>query len=364
MTTTPEKPQAASAQVLEQFRDLAIGPTRFMTVYALHELGVLDQLRKSDGAALSAARIAEAAGVRPSAVEQLMHLLVKEDLVSYDEGLGGYRASGLALLSDEEFAWAMILMTMIKEVCLRQLYYLVDSVRTGTVVGLEKVFGFRGDLYEACLEHEDLHAAWSSMMNQTTSLIDPWFFGQVDIAHGSRVLDLAGHTGLGAILTRKYNPGKDLRVACFDFPKKQDDALENFRAHGEEEFCSFIGGDVYDGLPKGFDVVLVKHFLDQLGQENVFRVLRAVYDCLEPGGQIYALVPTYPENVKDSSQADFFPAYFLGCSTAEGGPQKASTYQRWLEECGFTSVEVITHEGDERPPEMIHVHSILRGVKE
>jgi hypothetical protein len=364
MTTLPAGPPAGPEQVLEQFRDLAIGPTRFMTVYACYELGVLDQLRKHDGVGASAAQLAAAAGVRQDAVEQLMHLLVKEDFVTYDESAGGYRASGLARLSDDEFARAMRLMTMIKEVCLRQLYYLTDSVRTGRVVGLEKIFGFHGDLYQACGEHDELNAAWSAMMNQTTSLIDPWFFENVDIAHGSKVLDLAGHTGLGAILTYQHNPGKDLKVACFDFPEKRDAALENFRAHGVEDACSYIGGDVYEGLPKGFDVVLVKHFLDQLGKDNVFRVLRAVYDCLESGGRMYALVPTYPEDVKDSSQADFFPAYFLGCSTAEGGPQKVSTYQQWMAECGFTSIEAITHEAAERPAEMIHVHSILCGVKE
>lgn len=363
MTTTPERSRTESARVLEQFRDLAIGPTRFMNVYTCYELGILDRFRESDGTAMSAAYLAGASGVRRDAVEQLLHLLVKEDFIAYDAETGRYRALGLARLSDDEFARAMRLMSMIKEVCLRQLYYLTDSVRTGKVVGLEKIFGFHGDLYEACAEHEELRGAWSEMMDQTTSLIDPWFFENVDIPSGTKVLDLAGHTGLGAILTRKHNPEKNLEVACFDFPEKRDDALANFRAHGVEDSCTFIGGDVYEGLPKGFGAVLVKHFLDQLGKENVFRVLRAVYDCLEPGGRIYALVPTYPENVKESSQADFFPAYFLGCSTAEGGPQKASTYKQWMEECGFTDVETITHAADERPPEMIHVHSLLCGVK-
>lgn len=364
MTTIPAGRLAGPEHVLEQFRDLALGPTRFMTVFACYELGVLDYLRENDGTGASAAQIAAVAGVRPDAIEQLLHLLVKEDLVRYDESAGGYLASGLARLSDGEFARAVRLMTMIKEVCLRQLYYLADSVRTGSVVGLQKIYGFNGSLYEACAEHDELRAAWSAMMDQTTSLIDPWFFENVDIENGSKVLDLAGHTGLGAILTCKYNPDKNLHVSCFDFPEKQDDALENFRAHGVEDSCDFIGGDVFDGLPKGFGVVLVKHFLDQLGKENVFRVLRAVHECLDPGGRIYALVPTYPEDVKESSQADFFPAYFLGCSTAEGGPQKASTYKQWMEECGFTAIEMITHEADMRPPEMIHVHSILCGVKE
>jgi SAM-dependent methyltransferase len=289
-------------------------------------------------------------------------LLVKEDLVRHEDG--SYRAHQLAWLSDAEFARIIRFMTMIKVVCLRQLYYLADSVRSGTVAGLKEVYGFDGTLYEACLQHADLHAAWSEHMNQTTSLIDPWFFGSVRIRDHSKVLDLAGHTGLGAILTYQLNQAANPQVACFDFPEKEADALANFRAQGVQEHCSYIGGDVFEGLPRGFDTVLIKHFLDQFDMANVRRILSAVYDCLDPGGEVYALVPTYPEDVKSSSQADFFPAYFLGCSMGEGGPQKLSVYQRCMEDCGFRVARTVTHDISAKPPEMIHVHSILCGVKD
>jgi hypothetical protein len=350
--------------VLTTFRDLALGPTRFMTVFACHELGILDVLRAQSGAGITAGQIATETGLQVAPVEQLLHLLVKEDLIGWDEATASYVPARLAWLSDEEFARAIRFMTMIKVVCLRQLYHLADSVRTGSVVGLREFYGFDGTLYEACLEHEDLHEAWSAHMDQTTSLIDPWFFENIEISGNGRVLDLAGHTGLGAILTYQLNPSPGLRVACFDFPEKEAAALENFRSHGVQDHCTFIGGDVFKGLPRGFDTVLIKHFLDQFGKENVLRILRAVHDCLDVGGRVYALVPTYPEDVKSSSQADFFPAYFLGCSMGEGGPQKLSTYKKWMESCGFTVTETITHDSAAKPPEMIHVHSILCGVKE
>jgi SAM-dependent methyltransferase len=353
-----------SARVLTKFRDFALGPTRFMTLYSCYELGILDYLRDDGSIGVTAADIAAATGVRESAVEQLLHLLVKEDLVRYDDATASYQPDELAYLSDAEFTRVGRLMTLIKVVCLRQLYYLSDSVRTGDVVGLKELYGFDGTLYEACLEHEDLRAAWSTHMDQTTSLIDPWFFENIEIRDNSKVLDLAGHTGLGAILTYQLKPTANLRVACFDFPEKEAEALENFRAHGVQDNCTFIGGDVFKGLPKGFDTVLIKHFLDQFDKENVLRILRATYDCLDPGGRVYALVPTYPEDVKASAQADFFPAYFLGCSMGEGGPQKTSTYKQWMESCGFRVVQTLTHDVSAKPPEMIHIHSILCGVKE
>jgi hypothetical protein len=359
----PAAEQAGAAQVITRLREHALGPTRFMNLYSCYELGIFDLFREHPAASLTAQQIADSIGVAASPVEQLLHLLVKEDLVSYDESTASYTPDGIAKLTDAEFARIIRLMTMVKVVCLRQLYYLSDSIRTGQVVGLKKFYGFEGTLYEACLEHEDLRAAWAEHMDQTTSLIDPWFFENVPIRPGSRVLDLAGHTGLGAILTYQHNRSENLHVACFDFPEKEADALQNFRAHNVEEHCSYIGGDVFEGLPRGFDTVLIKHFLDQFGQENVFRILTAVHDCLEVGGQVYVLVPTYPEDVKSSSQADFFPAYFLGCSMGEGGPQKLSTYKQWMEACGFEITSTRTHDIASKPPDMVHVHSIICGTK-
>jgi hypothetical protein len=58
-----------------------------------------------------------------------------------------------------------------------------------------------------------------------------------------------------------------------------------------------------------------------------------------------------------------FPAFFTGCTMGQGGPQKLSTYQSWLEECGFTVTQAITKDAAEIPPDVIPVQAILSTTK-
>ena len=349
--------------VLARLREYMVGPSRFMTLLSCFELGIIDTLRENPG--MTAAKLGGAVGAKPDAVEQLLHLLVKEGFVAYDEGSGGYTLDALADVAKADVQRALTYMNMIKVVALRQLFYLTDSVRTSTLIGMKELYGSEGTLYGAVAEHKDLRESWATLMDTVTARIDPWFFGNIDIPPGARVLDLAGNTGLGAIhaCTLKASPG--LRVTTFDLPEKKEECLRNFRTHGVAEQCSFIGGDVFDGVPEGFDVVLIKHFLDMFDKVQVFEILEAVNRSLVTGGRVNILVPVYPENIKDASNynVDFFPAFFLGCTMGQGGPQKLSTYRSWLEECGFTVTKVVTKDPADVPPDVIPVQAILCATK-
>ncbi|MDQ3404004.1 MAG: hypothetical protein M3548_11490, partial [Actinomycetota bacterium] len=307
----------------------------------------------------------DAVGVKPDAVEQLLQLLVKESFLSYDAGSGGYALDALADLENADLQRALKYMNMIKVVALRQLFYLTDSVRTGTVVGLDKLYGFDGNLYGAVAEHQDLRDSWAKLMNSVTAHIDPWFFENVDVPSGSQVLDLAGNTGLGAIHAYQHKASPGLRVTTFDLPEKESECLENFRTHGVDEHCSFIGGDVFKEVPSGFDVVMIKHFLDMFDKDDVVKILGNVNKSLKVGGQVNVMVPVYPENIKDSDNynVDFFPSFFIGCTMGQGGPQKMSTYQSWLEECGFEVTKAITKDPAEIPSDVIPIPAILCATK-
>lgn len=349
--------------IFERFRDYMVGPARFMNLLSCFELGVIDALREHDG--LTADRLGDIVGASPDAVEQLLLLLVKEGFVAQDETSGGYSLDALGRVDQADVQRLLTLMNMIKVTMLRQVFYLTESVRNGTVVGLEKLYGYQGNLYGAVAEHKDLRESWATLMDNVTAQIDPWFFGNVDIPAGSKVLDVAGNTGLGAILTyeRKASPG--LHVTTFDLPEKENEALENFRTHGVAEHCSFIGGDVFEAVPKGFDVVLIKHFLDMFDKKEVFRILTGVNASLNAGGTVNILVPVYPEEVRnaDNVDIDFFPAFFLGCTMGQGGPQKMSTYQRWLEECGFKVTRTVAQDPAAMPPGTFVIHGILSATK-
>jgi SAM-dependent methyltransferase len=348
---------------LAQFREYMVGPARFMNLMSCFELGIIDKLRENPG--MTAAEIGDAVGTKPDAVEQLLFLLVKESFVAYDAESGGYSLDALAGVAKADLDRVLTFMDLVKVTMLRQLFYLTDSVRTGTVVGLKELYGFEGTLFDAVAEHQDLRESWATCMDLGTARVDPWFFENVDIPAGSRVLDLAGNTGLGAIHTYQLKASPGLRVTTFDLPEKEAECLANFRAHGVEEHCSFIGGDVFEGVPEGFDVVLIKHFLDMFDKSDVFKILQAANRSLEAGGQVNVLVPVYPEDIKDSDNynVDFFPAFFLGCTMGQGGPQKLSTYQSWLEECGFRVTKAMTKDPADIPPDVIPVQAILCATK-
>ncbi|WAX82269.1 methyltransferase [Streptomyces sp. KMM 9044] len=340
-----------------------VGPSRFMSLLSCFELGIIDLLRETPG--LTAAELGEAAGAKPDAVEQLLFLLVKEGFVAHDAESGGYSLDALAGVAESDLKRALAYMNLIKVTALRQLFHLTESARTGTVVGLKELYGAEGTLYDAVADHQDLNDAWLKLMNTVTAHIDPWFFGNVDVPSGAQVLDLAGNTGLGAIHTYRHKPSPGLRVTTFDLPEKKAECLANFRAEGLEEHLSFIGGNVFDEIPKGFDVVLIKHFLDMFDKDDVLRILRGVNKSLVVGGQVNILVPVYPENIKetDNYNVDFFPAFFIGCTMGQGGPQKLSVYQSWLEECGFKVTKAITKNAAEIPPDVIPVQAILSATK-
>ncbi|GAA3941726.1 hypothetical protein GCM10023085_24240 [Actinomadura viridis] len=348
---------------LARFRDYMVGPTRFMTLLSCFELGVIDSLRERPG--MTAAELGDATGAKPEAVEQLLFLLVKEGFIAYDEGSAAYTLAALADVPERDLKRALAYMNMIKVVALRQLFHLTESARTGTLVGLKELYGAEGTLYGAVAEHRDLRESWATLMDTVTANIDPWFFANIDMPSGAQVLDLAGNTGLGAINAHRMKPVPGLRVTVFDLPEKEEECLENFRAHGVEEYCSFIGGDVFDGTPKGFDVVLIKHFLDMFDKASVIEILRSVNGSLEVGGQVNILVPVYPENIEDTDNynVDFFPAFFIGCTMGQGGPQKLSTYRSWLEECGFTVTRAVTKDPAELPPDVIPVPAVLCATK-
>ncbi|MEZ0113099.1 hypothetical protein ABH920_007124 [Catenulispora sp. EB89] len=353
----------SSETTLARFREYMVGPTRFMNLLSCYELGVVDALRDAPG--LTAAGLGAAVGAKPDAIEQLLFLLIKEGFVAYDEATGAYRLDALAELSDAQLSGVMALMHFIKTVTLRQLFYLTESIQTGSLVGLKEYYGFDGTLYEAAATHKDLGEAWALAMNTTTQRIDPWFFENIDVPAGAQVLDLAGNTGLGAIHTFQHKNSPGLRVTTFDLPEREEECLKNFREAGVAEHCSFIGGDVFDGVPKGFDVVLIKHFIDMWDKAEVLRIFEGVHASLPAGGQVHILVPIYPENIADTDNytIDFFPSFFLGCSMGYGGPQKLSTYRGWLEEAGFTVTQTLAKDPADLPRYALPVQGILSATK-
>ncbi|MFE9746879.1 methyltransferase [Saccharothrix saharensis] len=348
---------------LAKFRDYMVGPARFANLLSCFELGLIDALRDKPGA--SAVELGDAVGAKPDHVEQLLHLPVKEGFLAFDPATGGYSLDALADLPKADLDRVLVFMDLVKVTMLRQLYYLSESVKAGTVVGLKEFYGYDGNLFGAVAEHKDLRESWATAMDAGTARVDPWFFDNVDVPAGARVLDLAGNTGLGAINTYRLKASPGLTVTTFDLPEKEQEALENFRANGVAEHCSFIGGDVFQEVPPGFDIVLIRHFLTLWDRSEVLKILHNVNKSLDVGGQVSVLVPVYQDDVRehDSRSVDFYPAFFLGCAMGQGGPQKLSTWSGWLEECGFEITQVVVEDPAAIPADALPLQAVVTARK-
>ncbi|MFD5558600.1 methyltransferase [Streptomyces sp. NPDC127068] len=354
----------SNSQALIKFREYLLGPTRFMTLLSCFELGLIESLKAHPQGKMNAEQLGERVGITAHKVEQMMSLLVKEGLVAHSHRSGEYTLDGIGSLTDDDLTRVLNWMHMVKDVCLRQLYYLSASVRNGSTEGLKEIYGFDGTFYEAITHHPDLGRSWGKVIDEVASRVDPWFHGNLTLERNAKVLDLAGNTGMGAILACQHHRGLGIHVTCFDFPEKESEAIANFRRHGTEENCSFVGGNALEEIPGGFDVVLVKHFLELFDKEKACRALRNAHTALNPGGKIYIFSPMYGENFKGSYMVDFFPAYFLGCVTGEGGLQKMSTYQEWLEECGFRVTGTLSEDMNSLPQDVILAHGMICAVKD
>ena len=320
---------------IEQMQNILLGPTRFMLIGASIDLGIYDILREHQE--ISATELLEKTAVASAdSLMQLMQFSIKLDLVKYENKSDRYSAAELANLSEADYEMLKIFYKFVKEVCLRQVFYLPESLKTGALVGLKELFNIDGIFYETWDEQPSLKKAWSSFMNKFTSLSEGWFYSEMNIAANAKVIDLAGNTGLGATLIQKAHPGKNLHVTSFDFPFKEEETLQFFIENGMQDRCFFQGGDVFDSVPAGYDVVVISHFLDMFDKKNVIKILNNVFKAINANGSLYILVPIYSENLKDCQSVDFMPAYFLGCTMGQGGPQKLSQYCNWLQECGFS----------------------------
>ncbi|ANP53153.1 SAM-dependent methyltransferase [Streptomyces griseochromogenes] len=348
--------------VLAKFRDYVTGPTRYANLLTVFELGIVAQLKATGPDGMTATQLAAVTGVSAHHVEQLLELPVKDGFIARAPRTGAYTLDGIARLTDEELARVMPWLHMVKEVCLRQLYHLTESVREGRIVGLEQLYGFTGNFYQASKAHPELHAAWEPVMHAVTGYIDPWFYSRLDLPAGARVIDIAGNTAQGAVLAQKYHGEKGIHVTCFDLPEKEDEALDNIAGAGVGDSCRFIGGDALAEIPKGFDVAMIKHFLDMWDHDNALRILRNTYEALPAGGRLIAMHLTYPED-GNAATADFFPAYFFGCTMAQGGPQKLSTWAAWIEEAGFKITGTVEQDMTTAPADTIPAHSIVYATK-
>ena len=206
---------------------------------------------------------------------------------------------------------------------------------------------------------------WSKVMDATTERIDPWFFANIDVPAGARVLDLAGNTGLGAIHTYKMKASPGLRVTTFDLPEKRGGVppeLPRPRCGGAllVHRRRRLRHDP-QGLRRRADQALPRHVGQGRRPHDPPRRQPGAGGG-RPGPHPGAGVPGEHQGLRQLHHR-LLPELLPRRTMGQGGPQKLSVYQSWLEECGFTVTKAISREPAELPRYALPVQGILCATK-
>jgi SAM-dependent methyltransferase len=317
----PELSNQDLLQQRRQLREMASGFRQAQILLTCIDLGVFEALA---GHPATAAEVATALGADARGVELLLNAASALGLLEKREGRFANAALAQTCLAPGEPG------TMAASLRLQRAFYrrwgrLADAVRSGQRPKEDRRDEQAGD--------------W--VRNFVYGLYDmarpvaPTIAEALDLPTDRllRIIDVGGcHAAYSLALARRHPL---LTATVFELPAVVPFAREIIDQAGLADRVSVQEGDFeQEGLGYGYDVALVFGVLNGEPPEGRPALIRKVYDCLNPGGQIVLrdLVPD-PDRA-DPPEAALFALQML-LATEAGGLDTSDDWARWLAEAGF-----------------------------
>jgi SAM-dependent methyltransferase len=114
------------------------------------------------------------------------------------------------------------------------------------------------------------------------------FVKRVDLSKRNKLMDLGGGSGAYSIVAAQTY--SQLRAVVFDLPPVVVVTQEFIDRNGVADRVTTQGGDfTRDSFPTGCDVAIMASNLPQYSRDIIARVIRQVFDVLEPGGEMHLI---------------------------------------------------------------------------
>ena len=275
MTFSPEEPQSPRPPEALLNGMLA----GFMESQALHvaaRLAICDVLR--DGSA-TCGTIADAVGAHEPSLRRLLRFLVAMGILTED-GDGRFAATPLGepLRSDHPRSLRTVALLMGAPFIWRPWGQLYEATLTGQPA-FDRVYG---EPFFAYLGHSPEDAAvFNELMTSSTSV--PAILGAFDFSGFMKIVDVGGGKGilLRGILERYPHA---TGVLC-DLPSVVADAHE-LNASAVSARCEIVGGDMFNALPTGGDIYVLKRIVHDWSDAEAIQILRNCRQVISEHGRI------------------------------------------------------------------------------
>lgn len=274
---------------------------------------------------LGVQQIASAVGVQASKLKPLLYALVVAGLLTLEDdhfsntreaetylvrGKPTYLGGKSELISKN---WAKVLKT-------------AETIRAGGRLAEYYEDPSRDDLVTL------LSGLYPNALQDAQRLLDLFDFSKY-----RSLLDVGGGSGGLAIGLVKANPS--LAATVFDLPSVTPITQQFVDQNDAGDRIEVFSGDAVRDLPPGpFDVIIARHFVQVLSEEDNQRFLKNAARVLKPGGDFYIMGWILDNSRLTPENAVGFNLVLLN-DCDNGQTYTEDEHRTWLNEAGFADIE-------------------------
>ncbi len=210
---------------------------------------------------------------------------------------------------------------------------MLDVLRTGK----PKSWGAKKDEKEwvEAMEKEDFAEFFTAGMDSRGAYLAPALAKAIDLSGYSRLLDVAGGSGIYASAMVARHP--HIAAAVLEKPPVDDIIKLCLDKRGQTDKVEVIAGDMFeDEFPGGFDLHLFSNVLHDWGSENVGKLLGNSYTNLEQGGMV--IIHDSHINAEKDGPLPVAEYSVLLMFSTEGKSYSISEMEEMLEDAGFSDI--------------------------
>lgn len=267
-----------SKKLIDQVVDLIQSTYTANALYALTRARVFDQLLLAPGNALTLAAQLQLDARSLDALLQFAHAigLLKRDGEMYSAARRAYP------LTEKGGSWLRSYLLLWGEQLNPAFSKLPEHLATGANA-FELAHGKRiWDWYASDPAQNELFVEYMAGVTNQAHL--PVVIEELDLHGATRVLDVGGGTGSLACGLAERHPA--LQADVYDQPSNHANAAHKIAARGLAERCAFIGGNIFAGVPAGYELYTIKHVLHDWDDLNAAAILRCIARALAPGARL------------------------------------------------------------------------------
>lgn len=308
------------------------GHAAFQYLHAGSELGLFQLLYESTGAVRE--KIGVRLGLEPQPLRCLLLALTATGLIEKDGS--DYRNCDAVeqMFQDGTWPWFVDIVRFEAHLAYIGEIDLVESLRSGRNVGLERISGTGPDLYHRLDEHPELQAIFYRYMSSWTSLGVNRMLARVDLSGVESVVDVGGGDGTAAIAIAQAYP--QMQIEVIELPAPAKVARAKIATTQVAQRVHVTSADFFEHeFPASVDCFFFIHLLVIWPLETVVELLRRAYCSLQPGGKVVIL----NSMISDADDGPLFAAldtaYFVSLPARGGMIYSWSDFERCLEQAGF-----------------------------